>query len=84
MKSRNTLSDWITQRWVAMTGRPVDLQRDAWLTGPVGKPEGIGPHFFDDLAQEFGYQVVRNGPGSGLIKDFAVLGGPGFDTASHR
>ena len=39
---RGYLTDWITQKWVQITGRRVALDRDNWLAGPVGDPKGIG------------------------------------------
>jgi hypothetical protein len=41
-ESRGYLSDWIAQLWVRGTGRRMDLSRDPWLAGPVGRPRGIG------------------------------------------
>lgn len=78
--SRGYLSDWITQRWVELTGRKIDLNRDSWLNGPVGKPRGIGKGFFEELAREKGFQVRVNAPDSGLI-EFAELASRSFDVA---
>lgn len=78
--SRGHLSDWITQCWVRLTGRKVDLNRDSWLRGPTGKTTGIGKDFFAELARERGLQVRVNAPDSGLI-EFASLTSPDFDAA---
>lgn len=77
---RGYLSDWITQKWVATTGRLVKRWDYPWLAGPIGKTTGIGPRFFDEFAQEHFLNVSR--PASvGLISDFSELAGPGFDPA---
>ena len=80
--SRGHLVDWLTQRWVQLTGRPVDLTRERWLDGPVGDPEGIGADFFDRLAGANGLTVKRGDPNSGLLSDFHLLAGATFDP--HR
>ncbi len=79
--SRGYLSDWITQRWVQWTGRPFKPETMPWLTGPVGKPTGIGSDFYADLAEAQGlqFQEERN---QGLMLTFSALEGPGFDSAA--
>ncbi|WP_027892378.1 hypothetical protein [Calidithermus chliarophilus] len=72
------LSDWVTQRWVQLTGKRVDLEREPWLEGPVGKTTGIGPQFFEELAAESGLLVQRQPPNSGLIEDFGRLASAEF------
>ncbi|PQV62624.1 hypothetical protein B1R32_1268 [Abditibacterium utsteinense] len=76
--SRGYLSDWVTQRWVQLTGRKVDLNCDTWLNGPTGKTTGIGKDFFEILAREEGLQMSINAPDSGLI-EFALLSSSDFD-----
>jgi hypothetical protein len=78
-ESRGHFIDWLTQRWVQITGRKVDLAREPWLDGPVGAPEGIGADFFDKLAAANGLTVNRGDPRSGLLADFDLLAGPTFD-----
>jgi hypothetical protein len=80
--SRGYLSDWITQRWVQLTGCRVDLTVDPWLEGLVGPTTGIGTHFFDDAAVKKGLRVHRSGPERGLLERFDALGGPAFDPAA--
>ncbi len=77
---RGALSDWITQRWVQATGRPIDLAQHAWLDGPVGDVRVIGPDYFDRLAAREGLNVARGRTG-GLIADFRRLDGPSCATA---
>jgi len=76
--TRGHAIDWLTQRWVQLTGRPVDFALAPWLNGPVGAPEGIGADFFDNLAAMRG-MTVRRDPGAGLLPDFGLLAGPAFD-----
>jgi hypothetical protein len=71
--------DWITQQWVVTTGRRVDLGHDAWLDGPYGLPDGIGPSFFEQWAQRTGLVVKPDAERAGLLPDFDVLRGPDFD-----
>lgn len=78
--ARGHLVDWTTQRWVQLTGRRVRLADHAWLTGPAGKPTGIGTAFFEEYAAEHALRVER-GPACGLLEDFRCLAGPGFDPA---
>jgi len=74
---RGALSDWITQRWVQLTGKSVDLGNCPWLNGPVGDVDVIGSAFFRRLAQKKQLAFVEDGPGRGLIDDFSRLRGPG-------
>jgi hypothetical protein len=67
---RGYLTDWITQLWVKLTGRRMNLERHPWLKGPIGKPKGIGSDFFHQLAQEQNLSVQQ---GKGLIADFNQL-----------
>lgn len=73
---RGVLSDWITQRWVQLTGKSVELRDYPWLDGPVGDVELIGSAFFRRLAEKKKLDFVSEGPGRGLIEDFSRLSGP--------
>jgi hypothetical protein len=73
---RGLLSDWVTQRWVRLTGRRVDLGDCPWLEGPVGDVEVIGSDFFRRFAEKNKLAVAQHGPGRGLIDDFSRLQGP--------
>lgn len=77
-ESRGYLADWITQRWVALTGRRVNEENCPWLVGPVGSPRGIGRDFYEHLAEAEGLRLEET-PGSGLMPSFGSLAGPGFD-----
>ena len=73
---RGVLSDWITQRWVQLTGKSVNLSHYPWLEGPVGDVDLIGSAFFRRLAEKKDLEFVADGPGRGLIGDFSRLSGP--------
>lgn len=72
---RGYLSDWLTQLWVRLTGRRVELGELPWLSGPSGGTHGIGPDFFYDYAARVGFEIVEDAP-RGLVADLsAMLGG---------
>src|SRR5262245_66370542 len=73
---RGVLSDWITQRWVQLTGKSVTLSDYPWLEGPVGDVALIGSAFLRRLAEKKNLEFVADGPGRGLIDDFSRLEGP--------
>jgi len=81
--TQGDLVDRVTQRWVQITGRSLEKineTENSWLEGPVGKPQGVGKTFFDDLAGELGLEVKRNGTRHGLVQNFHLLSGPEFDS----
>lgn len=80
-EQRGYASDWSTQRWVQLTGKRVSLSEAEWLRGPSGNPRGIGPRFFDELAERNGLVLRRDGEPRGLIPDFSSLAAPDFDPA---
>src|SRR5712691_11677828 len=77
---RGALTDWVTQQWVKLTGKRVDLEDTPWLDGPVGKTTGIGRDYFLQLATEQGY-VVNSSQGIRGLLTFEDLRGPTFDPA---
>jgi hypothetical protein len=82
-ESRGHFTDWVTQRWVRLTGRRVGLVQEPWLAAPIGHPSGIGREFFHELAHRDGLVVRVGGPGEevGLVSDFGALAAPDFDPA---
>ena len=80
-ESRGFLTDYVTQRWVRVTGRRTEMSRDVWLSGPVGSSHGIGRQFFAELAREENLELRRGGEGheTGLIGNFSGLAAPDFD-----
>lgn len=76
---RGDLVDWVTQRWVQITGRRVALADAPWLAGPSGSVRGIGADFFARWGESHGMRVLPPGPGDGLVTGLTALAGPGFD-----
>jgi hypothetical protein len=70
--------DRLTQRWVQVTGRRVDLQTTSWLDGPIGEPEGVGRDYFQKLAEKLSFEIRRPAV-AGLLSHFEVLRCPSFD-----
>ena len=77
-EKRGHLSDWITQRWVRLTGRLVDVAEQEWLQGPIGSTRRIGLDYYYDLAREKGLVIRGDGQDRGLLAKFELLEGPGF------
>lgn len=75
--ARGELSDWMTARWVRVTGRHVSTDAERWLAGPTGSAD-VGDDFFDSYARRAGL-AIRSGVG--LMPAFSALDGPGFDAA---
>jgi len=76
---RGDLVDWVTQRWVQITGRRIALADAPWLAGPSGTVREIGADFFARWGESHGMQVLTPGPEDGLVDGLAALAGPGFD-----
>lgn len=70
--------DLLTQRWVRLTGRRVDLQHEPWLRGPVGDQDLIADTWLDREADRLRARVDRDAPDAGLLPSLAALDGPGF------
>ena len=78
---RGYLTDWVTQRWVQLTGRRVDVVgAERWLVGAVGSAHEIGRDYFTRLAEQEGLELRRT-TSAGLIADLRELAGPEFDLA---
>lgn len=76
--TKGNIVDWMTQRWVQVTGRALSLGGHPWLDGPVGGPTAIGAKFFEDYAIENGLRLLH-GQAGGLIPSFEALRSPTFD-----
>ena len=77
---RGDLTDWVTQRWVCVTGRRLHLEDHLWLDGPTGGVRAIGKHFFETYAIEKNLETVRDGV-RGLIPDFGDIEEGNFELA---
>ena len=65
--------DWVTQRWVQVTGRRVTWAEHPWLAGPVGDVDVIGTDFFRRWAERHGLRLIEGGEPRGLLPNFAAL-----------
>jgi hypothetical protein len=73
--------DWITQRWVQITGRRVALTDVPWLSAPHGSVRGIGADFFERWGDDHGLTVLPPDPRAGLVEGLDALRGPRFEPA---
>ena len=71
---RGFLTDWVTQRWVQITGRKLTLSEHPWLNGPAGSTRHIGKDFFIEYARQHNLNTVRTGI-RGLVEDMTSLSG---------
>lgn len=67
------MTDWVTQKWVCLTGRTINLEAEPWLWGQAGETKQIGETYFEKLAQSSQFKVHVNPHGAGLLEDFSVL-----------
>ncbi|MDM1514778.1 hypothetical protein HX055_18890, partial [Myroides odoratimimus] len=65
------LQDWVTQLWVKLFGRRIDITQMPWIEGVIGDRKIIDKSYVDRLAGQ--YDVIINQAGSGLIEDINVL-----------
>jgi hypothetical protein len=75
-EKRGYAADWVTQLWVAATGKKVTLAEHPWLSGPVGDTRRIGGDCFRDIASREGLSVLDGPSSRGILPDFGVLAGP--------
>jgi hypothetical protein len=72
-EKRGYLSDWITQKWVILTGRQIDNEAESWLSGLTGNTRLIGEEFYQYVSEEEDLIAERNRENSGLLDDLDVL-----------
>lgn len=72
-KTNGYLQDWITQQWVKITGRKIDLDEFNWLAGPIGRTDVIDDTFIQDLCEKEGLRVHKNLSNAGLLESFDEL-----------
>ncbi|HEY1048933.1 MAG TPA: hypothetical protein VGE39_04235 [Prosthecobacter sp.] len=75
---RGYLTDWVTQQWVRLTGRRIDLVAEPWLDGPSAPTTGIGPDYFDFFANKEGLRLQSADDVAGILPDFTKLQGASF------
>jgi hypothetical protein len=71
-EKRGHLADWVTQRWVQLTGRSVSLAENGWIDGPIGNTKEIGDSYFQNCLQPDTHRAV------GLIENFHTLDSENF------
>jgi len=69
---RGFLSDWLTQRWVEITGRRLVLKDHIWLDGPTGNTRQIGKDFFTVYAHQNNLRALQSGV-RGLVENLTSL-----------
>lgn len=70
---RGYLTDWITQKWVQLTGERFDPKTNEWLIGPMGSADKIGGEFYKQTANLENLEIIINEADSGLLKDLDIL-----------
>jgi len=77
-QSRGYLTDWITRRWVEITGKPVRDDDACWLDGPIGNTTRIGKESVAEIAASEGLAIDGTTEPRGLLERFAALGSAAF------
>jgi hypothetical protein len=76
---RGCFSDWVTQKWVQLTGQRVNLASEPWLVGPVAPTTGIGSDYFSWLASAERLRLHKTEEPAGIISDFTKLHDASFN-----
>jgi hypothetical protein len=76
---RGHLVDWLTQRWVQLSGERIAFADAPWLIGPTGSVRGIGADFFERWGESQGLRLLPSAVDDGLVAGLAALTGPSFD-----
>ena len=63
---------------IRIFGKKTSFSQNPWLTGPLGT-DYIGDKPYEEVAEAEGLELIRDSNSGGLIPDFDVLTGPGFD-----
>jgi hypothetical protein len=72
--------DVAAQAWMVATSKPVPREKFPWLLGPAAGNDVVGHGWVDQQAAALGGRT-STGPDHGLLPDFSVLDGPGFDSS---
>lgn len=79
--TRGYLSDWVTQKWVQLTGNKVSLDTHQWLSGPIAETTGIGTDYFERLALKENLELRKGQYDAGLINNFSSLESDNFSVS---
>lgn len=85
MPSVSACLDLATRKWWRLVGRPIDTAGEhAWLRAPVNSGSRVADAWLADEAAYRDGEVREGVPGAGLVPEWAVLAGPGFDPDAVR
>lgn len=70
--------EWLIQRWIAYTGKLVQVEDVPWLAGPIGG-KTIGVEVYESYAKSMGMDIAVNSLSSGLLPSFSLLNGSEFN-----
>jgi hypothetical protein len=79
---RGYLTDWVTQRWVQLTGQRVSLSSEPWLAGPIASTTGITSEYFASLASAENLRLHHSDNATGIVSDFDSLRGASFEPSA--
>lgn len=66
-KKRGYIQDWITQVWVKITGKEINIDTHQWLIGPIGNADKIKDTFIESLCEKEQLLIEKNGKDFGLM-----------------
>lgn len=65
--------DWLTQQWVILTGKKINIESNDWLKGPHGVLGSSGEDFILQLAKRERLTVERNDSSVGILSSISDL-----------
>ncbi len=84
MERLRNLVAWIGEQiiyfLIYVFGQKTDLSKNPWIKGPLGS-DYIGDKPYEEVAAAEGLKLVRNSQVGGLIPNFDLLNGSGFDAS---
>ncbi len=79
-EKRGYLADWITQKWVILTGREIDPETEEWLQGLRGSTRSIGEDFYLHTPESHSLKALKNAENTGLLENLDILRNGSPDT----
>jgi hypothetical protein len=70
---KQNIQDWITQQWVILFGKKINLKQNEWLQGPFGKTNGIGEKFINQLIHHENLVIENSSTPRGLLQSVNQL-----------
>ncbi len=65
--------DWITQQWVILFGKKINVNENKWLLGPFGQTKGIGLKFIKQLAKSEHLEIDNSAINKGILQSINQL-----------